>query len=438
MFNLASLAIFLLTLFATANPDLTQSVVLEAGDDNAVTLSGSLSLTVGGEEDDQQIDLYKIESIPKVWIGVRVSTVPDALAAHLKRGYLMIVNVAENSPADHAGIERYDVVLSFNDRDIDDMKDLLEAIRENGPDNTAKSIVIQGGEEKTLTITPIQRDLAVTPTFKYEEQEAAQVDPLKKYFGHRFKIGPDGHMLVTPHGRLDQLPDDIMIMIDKIPDFDMHSFDDSFFRFNIDIDDFHEQFFADEDGDESSAITITITEDGESLSIQRDKDGTFTVERRDADGSRSSNTYDDADQFREEDPDAFKTYKRSKRGHGLSTFIVTPDFKNLGAKQQQFQIELKTQLDKAHAQVDHANRVVEKARQAHAKAKVHRYKIKRDNEKSGTHSKAVSLIIDNGYITLTITEDGVTREYQFDSRDDFKNTEPQLYKHYKQHLDSAD
>ena len=56
--------------------------------------------------------------------------VPEALAAHVRQGKFMLINIAEGSPADQAGLDQYDVVLSFNDRPIEELSDLLDAIRE--------------------------------------------------------------------------------------------------------------------------------------------------------------------------------------------------------------------------------------------------------------------------------------------------------------------
>jgi hypothetical protein len=433
MFTLASLSVFLLTLPAAFDTSTAQSIVLKAGAGPAVVLSGAGSAGSLSEEEEQEVKLGDLEEIPKVWIGVRVCTVPEALAAHIKRGTLMLVNIAENSPAERAGLDRYDIVLSFNDRAIESMEDLLEAIRENGADQAAKMVVIQGGEEKTLTVTPVQRDLAVVPTFKYEEQEVAEVDPLSKYFGHRLKLDSDGNLVLTPQGRLDRLPEDIKRLLDEIPDLEWDFLDD---LPTIELDEDFPTFEFFIDGDEvgeSSRITITITEDGKTLTIHRTEDGKFTVERQDPDGKHPSQSYDDVDGFRAGDPEAYRIYRKSAPHRGLSTIILPPDLKDLGTQQREFQLELKTQLDKARQQIDEA---LEKSCETRRNIEIRRHKATPDDEDTtATHTKTVMLAIDNGHITLTITEDGVTREYKFDSREAFQKSEPELYEHYQSYLD---
>jgi hypothetical protein len=436
MFNMASLSVLLLTLAVTPNTDSGQAVLVKATGDDAKACNEVISRPAAGSEDEDHLVAVSQEDIPEVWIGVRVSTVPEALAAHLKRGTLMIVNIAENSPAEHAGLDRYDVVLSFNGREINEMKDLLDAIRENGADHAAEVIVIQGGEQKTLTVTPIRRDLAVVPTFKYEEQEIAEVDPLSKYFGHRLKLGPGGKFLFTPQGRLDRLPDDIKRLLEEVPDLDRDVLDDLPAQFSINLDDDFPGFelFLDAKGmDESAHITIKVSEDGESITIERDEDGKFTVEREAADGTHTSESYDGLDPFREQDPEAYRIYRKSAPHRGFSTIVLPPDLKNLDQQQYQFQLEFENQIDKARQQAEEPRK---QDRDARARAEVRRQKSSRgDANNTATHTKTVVLAVEDGHITLTITEDGVTREYKFDSREAFQSSEPELYERYKSHRD---
>lgn len=436
MFNLTSLSLMLLFVSATPINDSPRTIALTTGAGSAGAGGGTTVLCATGEEEDEQIVLSDREQLPKIWIGVRVCTVPEALAAHVKRGTLMLVNIAENSPAERAGLDRYDIVLSVNDRALNDMKDLLDAIQDNGADRPARMVVIQGGAEKTLTVTPVERDPAVTPTFKYEEQEVAEVDPLSKYFGHRLKLGPDGEFLFTPQGRLDRLPDDIKSLLDELPDLDWEFLDDLPSGFSIELDEDLPslEFFIDtRELDESARLTIEITEDGKSITIRRGEDGKFSVERQSADGTHTSQSYDDREHFRTGDPEAYKIYRKSVPHRGVSTFVLPPDLKNLGKQQREFQLELKTQIERARQQVDEA---LEKARETRRKIEVRRREDTADNADVGAvETKTVTLAIVNDQIRLTITEDGVTREYEFDSREAFRKSEPELYERYKSYLD---
>ena len=58
--------------------------------------------------------------------------VPEVLASHLQNdGGAIVVNIARNSPADKAGLKRYDVILRINDKRIEagDEKSFMDRIR---------------------------------------------------------------------------------------------------------------------------------------------------------------------------------------------------------------------------------------------------------------------------------------------------------------------
>ena len=225
MITLAALTLCMLTLpYATPAdpPDPPQCIVVqidEAGNLATLEHAPTATIWIGDDEGNKKCDVRVVRQAPEVWIGVRVTPIPEALASHLKCSGLMIANVAEDSPADHVGVQRYDVVTSFAGNAIEDMDDLLEAIRQTGPENTVEMVVIRGGKEQALTITPTKRADPSTLSYKYEEPEAPEVDQLKKYFGHRFKIGPQGMGIVLPHGRM-HLPEDIEKMLEDVPDVD--------------------------------------------------------------------------------------------------------------------------------------------------------------------------------------------------------------------------
>lgn len=431
-------AVALGTVAATAGPP----VVVAIADDNA--LAAPLVVRDVRLLDEDDVVLHKAEELPKTWIGVRVTTVPEPLAAHLKRSGLMIANVAEDSPADHAGLERYDVVVSLDGREINEMDDLLAAVKDVGTARKVAMVVIRGGAEIELQIRPVKRQDAGEVTFKYDEPEELPGDQLERYFGHRFKVGPDGRAVVIPFGRLDRLPDDIEELLDDLPDIDidlrgqlgdLYKQGDLPRSFKFDLDDFGDirwRTFDDDDPDARTEIHIRIQEGDETIKIEKSEDGTITIERQSADGNRSSRTYESSEKLREEDPEAFKLYSRHILDHGHGAFFIAPDMKNLGVQQKEFQIELREQLDKVRDQV---RKAVEDAEKASRRVEIRKYGVQEDDDFS--HSKTVEIRIgDDGRITLEISENGEKRKYEFESREDFRQAEPELYERYMQHLDA--
>jgi membrane-associated protease RseP (regulator of RpoE activity) len=324
-----------------------------------------------GEDESPTGVLYSSDEFPKIWIGVRLSEVPEALAAHLQRGKFMLYNIAEGSPADKAGLERYDVVLSFNGRPIEGLTDLLDAIQKNGADKPAKMVVIHQGQEKTVTVTPLTRNPDDKTAFKYEEGELFQADPQEKYFGHRLKVGPDGKFIFEPQGRLDMMPDDVKALLERLQQFNRNDPD------AIDLgasDDALRFSFGGESG-KNAAVTLRVDENGKSLSIRRDPNGTVTVERKETNGDSKTVEYENEEQFQKEDPEAYRMYERSFKQHGFSALIQPPDLGNLGPRQDAFQKDLQAEIERAQKQVQQA---LEEARRAQREAEEQKAEKKKD------------------------------------------------------------
>lgn len=322
-----------------------------------LAISGCVLLTSARADDKAAppagVDVF--DALPTVWIGVRLAEVPEALAAHVPQGKFMLINVAEDSPANQAGLERYDVVVSFNDQQINELNELLRAIQENGPDREARMEVIHRGVVKTVSITPKTRNPADKVIFKFEEDELVMADPFERYFGHRLKVGPDGRFLFEPQGRLDMLPDDIKNLLEKMTQSNPRILD------KIDLDTMSDfaRFSISGNPGANATVTLRIDENGQSLSIKRDFDGKFTVERKDPDGNSKTTVYESEEQFQQNDPDVYRTYERSLKPRVLTAWINPPDWTGLNRKQFEFQNDLQVELERLREQVSKA---IEEAR----------------------------------------------------------------------------
>lgn len=430
-------------------------------------LKGKKMLFLTDEDSD---DRHIVQQLPNVWIGVRVTPVPKPLAAHIGREGLMVANVAEGSPADQAGLEQYDVIVSFDGVNVEDMNDLLDAISEAGAGGEAEVTLVRGGKVTNTTITPTKRTEMGEVVFKYEESEDAEHEKeLEKYFGHRMKIGPGGGAFVMPHGRM-HLPDNVRDILAHMPDFewggdfdldDLDDLDETLHELNITVGDLNSvldgidlpfgmkvEIDADDDGamrwimkhdaDEAREINIKISEDGETVAIHRDEDGVIHVEREDADGSKTSDTYEDAETLRENDPDAYGIYRRFSAGHGPAMFLAHPDLKDLGLRQKKFEVELRGALGSARKAHGDARKAFEKAHKAHRRVKIHR-EAAADDARAEVRTEMVMIGLgDDGRITIEIKEDGATRKYEFDSREDFEKSEPELYEKYGEHIEKVE
>lgn len=384
-------------------------------------------------------------AVSDVWIGVRLTPVPDSLSAHLGRTGLMVANVVSGSPADTAGVERYDVVTSFNGTPVAAMQDLVGAIAQLGAGAAGDMTVIRGGKERTLRITPEQRPDDYSVSYKYDEPSPADVSPGAQYFGHTFKRDPSGNWILEPLGRMFALPDDVKNSLNDLSNPAWRQWQDAFkgfsadpFRFRIqpDRDDPDSFLFFYPDGNDENAnveISITATEGGRTIAVKRHADGGVTIERTEADGTRSEASYESLDELRDADPDAYRTYRRFSGYRSRPMITLPPDLKNLGPMQRDFQEKVQRAIEKAREQAERALQDVGRVRdqiRSHTGVKTF---VGRD----GASSESVSLSVEDGRVRLSITRNGDTQSYEFDSIDEFRTSEPELFKQYESLLRGA-
>ncbi len=90
------------------------------------------------------------------WLGVRIRQVTDELAEGLQleepKGAL-VEDVTSEGPAEEAGVEVGDVILSFDGTDIAEMRDLPRAVAGTGVDETVRMVVSRKGKTQTLKVT---------------------------------------------------------------------------------------------------------------------------------------------------------------------------------------------------------------------------------------------------------------------------------------------
>ncbi|HXV26291.1 MAG TPA: DegQ family serine endoprotease [Alphaproteobacteria bacterium] len=89
------------------------------------------------------------------WLGVNIQTVTDELAEGLKlpkASGALVSNVAEGSPAATAGIEKGDVILKFDGRDIGEMRRLPRIVADTPIDKTVDVLLWRKGREERVKV----------------------------------------------------------------------------------------------------------------------------------------------------------------------------------------------------------------------------------------------------------------------------------------------
>ena len=90
------------------------------------------------------------------WLGVRIQTVNDELAEALgmeKAMGALVAEVTTGGPAEAAGVEAGDVIVKFDGKNVDEMRDLPRLVADTAVDSTVRVVVFRKGKTQTLKVT---------------------------------------------------------------------------------------------------------------------------------------------------------------------------------------------------------------------------------------------------------------------------------------------
>lgn len=103
---------------------------------------------------DQRSDAKPVEK-PRVMLGINLTEPSDAMRKQLKLGadrqVILVEKVIEGLPAQKAGLEDYDVILSIDGSDSASSAGLTKVLRAKNPGDELKLVVLRGGEKKAIT-----------------------------------------------------------------------------------------------------------------------------------------------------------------------------------------------------------------------------------------------------------------------------------------------
>lgn len=123
------------------------------------------------QQDNNNIQLQAQSTSQKTWLGVTLSSVPDVLFKQLsdvipENQGILVQSVVAGSPAAIAGLQDYDVLLSFNDQQLYSGKQLSGLVASDKLDNEVTLTVIRNGVKldinvklgvHTVTLNPLKR-----------------------------------------------------------------------------------------------------------------------------------------------------------------------------------------------------------------------------------------------------------------------------------------
>jgi len=136
------------------------------------------------------------------WMGVLLDAtpLPDLLVKHLGLSPgqgVRIGNVHRGSPADKAGLERDDIIIGYQGKDVDDYDTFVDAVRKAGAGTEVSLTIIHLGERRTvkLTLEPVTDNLDLK--YPPEPRLVESWHPGKVF---RFRPGDNDWTEILPDG----------------------------------------------------------------------------------------------------------------------------------------------------------------------------------------------------------------------------------------------
>lgn len=99
-------------------------------------------------------DLKKEGRVVRGFLGVRIQDIKDSEASDydMEKGGILVVTVDADSPAEKAGIKRYDVIIEVNGKEIKSGTKLKTMIANLNPGDSVALTVLRGREKKNISV----------------------------------------------------------------------------------------------------------------------------------------------------------------------------------------------------------------------------------------------------------------------------------------------
>jgi hypothetical protein len=100
------------------------------------------------------------------FLGLEIESLPPPLAGQLpgivpKGQGVLVLRVAKDSPAASAGLQPYDILVSYDDHPLDSPERLIRLVRDDTPGHEVSLGFVRGGKAETCKVTLGAREFAV-------------------------------------------------------------------------------------------------------------------------------------------------------------------------------------------------------------------------------------------------------------------------------------
>jgi len=370
------------------------------------------------------------------WLGVSISEVPEALAAQMDvpESGVLIVNVLKDSPAERAGIEVHDIVLSLDGQAVDhETMTLAELIGSRKPGDKVNVALLRQGQKKNVSIELGSRPSSDNMVWKFDITPHTKVEERVRTRGKIMGKGPGGQWFIKDLGELENLKnlgDQFKVMVP-------HSGSQS------------TKVFV--DGNRKT-FNLNVNDDGSSININQDDDGEITVTRIDASGNTTEATYENEDQLKAADAEAYEMLSGTGKGAFFQMHLdALGQHGDVTVELGEWQEKLQEGLKEAHEAMQNAHVEMEKVHREMAE-KLHGAQPSHDGRSEpqgrvfkfqpgdgGTPFVASMLgkpkqsfsVQANGTIEVRIRKGDTEVVRNFSSEADLAKRDPKLYEKYQ-------
>jgi len=271
--------------------------VLVTSDEDGVASHGMVVAFAGdklnsdGDSAHHQVKIIRVvnqddaDEAEHGWLGVMLVNIKARNDGEAEEG-VVITDVVEGSPADLAGLQAEDVVVSIDGQDVNtNISDLVKLVSANKPGDEMDVIVLRDGDEKTFTVTLGSRAASKKMEWKFNTAPLAEIEENIHTRAKFLQRGDGGKWIFKDLGDLSSiegLPDNIKMLMPQAGTLKMKIFVD----------------------DGEKRIQTTSTVDDVNISIEQEGDGPITVTRRDKNGEETVETYADAEELQAADEEA--------------------------------------------------------------------------------------------------------------------------------------
>ena len=147
--------------------------------------------------------LIKTGKVTRGWLGVVIQELNEDLAKSFgleKPEGALVTEVAENSPAERAGLKPGDVIVEYNGKPVKNVAELRTMVALTPPGTKVKLVVVRKGKRKTLEVTignQPQSLALLTGQDEFLKKLGLEVQPLTPELAEQFGYGVKEGVIIT-------------------------------------------------------------------------------------------------------------------------------------------------------------------------------------------------------------------------------------------------